>query len=157
MEYASYGNRIKSFLILIHFKNHQLNTKQVARFVVTQGDMVKTTVTKTKFSQLNDKRFHFANGMLSLPYGHPSYAAIDNFKKEQGQNIEKYFWEKKDELLALEKKALQSTPRLALFNQTLNHVPKTVNLNEKSDFETLYNSKLKKNIKYIVFSGEWMK
>ena len=59
--------------------------------------------------------------------------------------------------MALEKKALQSTSRLALFNQTLNHVPKTVNLNEKSDFETLYNSKLKKNIKYIVFSGEWMK
>ena len=64
---------------------------------------------------------------------------------------------KKDELLALEKKALQSTPTLALFNQILNQVPKIVNLNEKSDFETLYNSKVKKNIKYIVFSGEWMK
>lgn len=59
--------------------------------------------------------------------------------------------------MALEKKGLQSTPTLALFNQILNQVPKIVNLNEKSDFETLYNSKVKKNIKYIVFSGEWMK
>ena len=72
MEYASYGNRINYLLDFDKFKNHQLNTKQVARFVVTQGDMVKTTVRETKFSQLNDKRFYFPNGILSLPYGHPS-------------------------------------------------------------------------------------
>ena len=30
--------------------------------------MVKTTVTKNKFSQLNDKRFSFPNGIVSLPF-----------------------------------------------------------------------------------------
>ena len=69
--------------------------KEVARFVVKKGDMIKTTVTKTKFSQLNDKRFYFPDGILSLPYGHPSLEEIENFKSEQGQKIEKYFWEKK--------------------------------------------------------------
>ena len=42
----------------------------------------------------------------------------------------------------MEKEALQNTPRLELFNQILNDVPKIVNLNDKSD---------------IVLSGEWMK
>ena len=53
--------------------------------------MVKASVIKTKFSQLNDKRFYFPDGILSLPYGHPSLEEIENFKKEQGQKIEKYF------------------------------------------------------------------
>ena len=79
--------------------------KEVARFVVKKGDMVKTTVTKTRFSQLNDKRFDFPNGILSLPYGHPSLDETEKYKSEQGQKIEKYFWEKKDELLKMEKKS----------------------------------------------------
>ena len=66
--------------------------KEVARFTVKKGNMVKTTVTKTKFSQLNDKRFHFLDGILSLPYGHPSLEEISNFKSKQGQKIEKYIW-----------------------------------------------------------------
>ena len=57
----------------------------------------------------------------------------------------------------MEKEALQSTPRLELFNQILNQVPKIVNLNEKSDFETFYKPKVRKNIQDIVLSGEWMK
>ena len=69
--------------------------------------MVKTVVTKTKFSQLNDKRFYFAGGILSLPYGHPSLSEIDNFKRQKGQKIEKYFWEEKDNLLKMEKKSFK--------------------------------------------------
>ena len=57
----------------------------------------------------------------------------------------------------MEKEALQSTPRLELFNQILNQVAKIVNLNEKSGFKTLYTPKVRKNIKDIVPSGEWMK
>ena len=57
----------------------------------------------------------------------------------------------------MEKEALQSTPRLELFNQILNQVPKIVNLNEKSGFKTLYMPNVRKNIKDIVLSGEWMK
>ena len=75
--------------------------KDVARFVVKKGDMVKTLVRKTKFSQLNDKRFYFPNGILSLPYGHHSLEEIENFKSEQGQKIEKYFWQQKDDLLKM--------------------------------------------------------
>ena len=57
----------------------------------------------------------------------------------------------------MEKKALQKTPRLELYNQILTQEPKIVNLNQKCNFESLYAKKVRKNIKDIVLSGEWMK
>ena len=48
-------------------------------------------------------------------------------------------------------------PRLRIFDQILNQEPKIVNLNQKSDFAFLYPRKVKKAIKGIVLSGEWMK
>ena len=82
---------------------------------------------------------------------------IENFKSEQGQKIENYFWQKKDELLKMEKKALQITTRPEIYHQMLTQEPKIVNLNEKNEFESLCTKKVKKNIKDIVLSGEWMK
>ena len=157
MEYSNNANRITSLVNFNRFEKPRSEYKEVERFVVKQGDMVKIMVTKTKFSQLNDKRFYFPNSILSLPYGHLSLEALDNFKKEQGSKDRRILLGKKDELLVMEKEALQSTPRLELFNQILNQVPKIVNLNEKSDFETFYKPKVRKNIKDIVLSGEWMK
>ena len=57
--------------------------------------MVKTTVTKNKFSQLNDKMFSFPNGIVSLPFHNPVLAEVDNIKKKKDQRIKKYLWEEK--------------------------------------------------------------
>ena len=65
------------------------------------------TVTKTKYSQLNDKKFYFPNDIISLHFGHPSLKEISEFKTEKGQKIEKYFWQEKEKLSAMEKTALQ--------------------------------------------------
>ena len=120
--------------------------------------MVKTVVTKTKFSQLNDKRFYFPDGILSLPYGHPSLSEIDNFKRQKGQKIEKYFWEEKDNLLRRwKKKALKNTQRLDIYHQILMQQHKIVNIKQKDDFEVLCQTSIKKSIKDIILSREWMK
>ena len=70
---------------------------------------IKSLVNFDTFEKLpaNDKRFYFPDSILSLPYGHPSLSEIDNFKRQKGQKIEKYFWEEKDNLLKMEKKALK--------------------------------------------------
>ena len=82
---------------------------------------------------------------------------ISDFKTQKGQKIEKYFWEEKEKLLDMEKRALQNTPKLQIFDQILNLERKTVNSNIKSDFDFLYQRKVKRNIKDFVLSGEWMK
>ena len=67
---------------------------------------------KNKFSHLNDKRFYFPNGIISVRFGHFSLAEIDECKKNKGQKIEKYFWTNKEKLLELEKKAIDKIPRI---------------------------------------------
>ena len=42
--------------------------------------MQMKSVSKTQFGQLNDKRFYFANGLVSLPYGHPT---LEELRKEK--------------------------------------------------------------------------
>ena len=53
--------------------------------------MTAYKIRKTKFSQLNDKRIYFPNGIVSLPSGHLSLKEVDEHKKNNGQRIEKYF------------------------------------------------------------------
>ena len=52
----------------------------MSRFLVVGGEIVNTTVTKSNFSQMNDKRFYIPNGIVSLPFRHPVLAEIDDFK-----------------------------------------------------------------------------
>ena len=58
---------------------------------------------KSNFSQLNDKRFCFPDGIVSLPFKHPSLSKIDKFKQQKGQKRENYFWEEKEALFNMEK------------------------------------------------------
>ena len=84
---------------------------------------------KTKFSQLNDKRFSFPNGVHSLPFGHQNLKEIDKFKRENGQKIEKYLWKEKNVLPKMEKNALRNHPRLYILHQILMSQPKIFNIN----------------------------
>ena len=157
MEFLSFGNRNKPLVNFDTFEQPVNEHKQVGRFTVKKGEMVTTSVMKTKFSQLSDKRFCFPNGVLSLPYEYPSLRETDDFKKEKGQKIEDYFWEEKENLLKMEKRALKNTSRLDILNQILNQEPKIVNLNAKDNFSVLYPTKILKNIQNFVLSAEWMK
>ena len=147
MDFHNYANRIKFLKNFDTFEQPINEYKKVGRFMIKKGEMVTASVMKTKFSQINDKRFYFPNGILSLPYGHPSLTEINDFKTEEGLKMQKYFWEEKEKLLQMEKKALPNTPRLRIFDQILNQEPKIVNLNQKSDFTFLYPRKVKKVIK----------
>ena len=62
MEFSNYANRIKSLVNFDTFEKPPAEHKEISRFTVKQGEMVKTNVTKTKFLQVNDKRFYFPDG-----------------------------------------------------------------------------------------------
>ena len=48
--------------------------------------MVKKTATKSEFSQINDKRFHFTDAIVSLPFGQQNLNEIDDFKQKKPKN-----------------------------------------------------------------------
>ena len=45
---------------------------------------------KSKFAQINDKRYYFCNGIVSLPIFHPHLKKIMEFKLEKKVRIEMY-------------------------------------------------------------------
>ena len=59
MEFNNFAGGIKSSVYFDTFQKPPAEYKEVSRFTVLQGEMRKNTVQKTKFSQLNDKRFYF--------------------------------------------------------------------------------------------------
>ena len=83
IDYENYAERIKPLF--------ELDMKDDVRISVKKGKMTAYKIRKTKFSQLNDKRIYFPNGIVSLPSGHLSLKEVDEHKKNNGQRIEKYF------------------------------------------------------------------
>ena len=102
--FKNFVRRIKYLVNFETFEKPPLDQKQVSRFSVTWGEMVKKTVVKSKFSQFNDKRFYFPDEVVFLPFRHPCLSEIDKFKQEKGRKIEKYFWKEKEALFNMEKK-----------------------------------------------------
>ena len=84
MEFNNFAGRNESLVNFDTFQKHPAEYKEVSHFTVFQGEVVKETVQKTKFSQLNGKRFYFPDGIISLPHSHQNLKEIDNFKKEKG-------------------------------------------------------------------------
>ena len=49
------------------------------RLIVSQGEMQKKTITKTKSLKFNDKRFYFSDEITSLPLSHPYLKVLVEF------------------------------------------------------------------------------
>ena len=109
--FENFSQIIKSLVNVDTFEKPPCDTKKVSKLTVLADEMVKTSVIKNKFSQLNDERFYFPDGIVSLPFYHPVLAEINEFKQKKGQRIEKYFWKEKKHLLSLDKQALKNHSR----------------------------------------------
>ena len=108
---------------------------------------------------MNDKRFYFPNAIISLPFGHENLKELDEFKKQKGQRIEKYFWKEKEELLELENASLKKNRRLNFLNNILTRVPKIVNKDcTKFDrFSNFLNTENILNVIDFILNQEWKK
>ena len=135
LDFENFNNKITSLVNFDTFIKPPLDTKKVSTLTVANGEMIRTTVTKNTFSQLNDKKFYFPNGVVSLPFHHLSFAKRVDFKQKKGQKIEKCFEEEKEHLVRLENTALKNDTRLCLQHQILMSVPNIFNINQKSYFD----------------------
>ena len=158
MDFENFAERIKPLYNFDTYVKPKKDTKTVVRISVKKGEMTTHQIVKTKFSQLNDKRFYFPNAIISLPFGHNSLKEIDTFKKDKGQKIEWYFLEEKEKLLELEKKTLKECPRLNFLNNILLQVVKVVPLETiKFEKDTFFeDSENNKNVIDFVLDAEWV-
>ena len=84
MDFSAYCSKLSSITDYFesHFKQNKTKIKQ-KRFQIINDSMQMNTVNKIQFGQLNDKRFYFPNGIVSLPFGHFSF---NELRKERSQN-----------------------------------------------------------------------
>ena len=71
---------------------------------------------------LNDKRFYFSNGIVSLLFGHPSLEKLRK-EKHKYRDVHIAVQTKKDEFLLKESKLLESIPRLSILSQIFPQTP----------------------------------
>ena len=117
------------------FQKPPIDLKEVSRLAVKAGEIKKETVVKNKFSQINNKTFYFPDGILSLLFHHPNLKKPNEFKEKMVQRIEKYFWNKKEKVLDLERKALEDNSLLYLYHQVLTSAPKFFNISREDNFK----------------------
>ena len=85
------------------------------RLQVKNTNIVMTSVKKVQFASLNNKRYYFSNGIVSLPYGHPLLKEVRERKKSLLKILIDIEMEK-DGLLQLENKAVVNNEHLRILH-----------------------------------------
>ena len=77
MNFEAYANRLMS---LNDFTSKKVKKIQQNRFQTKNTEMRMQSIRKSQFSGLNDKRFYFYDGIVSMPFGHP---LLEKLRKEE--------------------------------------------------------------------------
>ena len=106
--------------------------------------MTMTSVNKVQFASLNDKRYYFSDGIVSLPFGHPSLNNVRKYKKSLPK-IHTVIAREKNEILKYENAAVNQNERLrilrSIFSQPITYFTLKTNRrfldkDKKFDFTT---------------------
>ena len=86
--------------------------------------MTMTSVNKVQFVSLNDKRYYFSDGIVSLPFGHPSLNEVRDYKKSLSK-IHTVIANEKDKILLFENEVVNENERLrilrSIFSQPITY------------------------------------
>ena len=141
MCFESYAMRINTLREDVDCKREgKKNTQK--RLQVRNTNMTMTSVNKVQFASLNGKRYYFSDGIVSLPFGHPSLNWVREYKKSLSK-IHTVIANEKNKILQLQNKAVNDNERLrilrSIFSQpityyTLETNRRYVNKNKKFDY-----------------------
>ena len=125
MTFESYAARIKNLRDDLGF-DFERNEKKIIqkRLQVKNTNMTMTTANKVKFASLNDKRYYFSDGIVSLPFAHPSLNSVRQYKKSLPK-IHTAIAKEKNEILKYENVAVNDNERLrilrSIFSQPITY------------------------------------
>ena len=150
MDFDSYSERLSDLNEFSRDYIKKSKKKLQKRFQIIHESMQMKSVSKVQFGQLNDKRFYFSNGLISLPFGHPY---LENLRKEKHKYraIHKVIQEKKYEFLKEEPKVIEKIPRLHILKQIFSQNPILYILNSNVNCFT----RGWKSTKELIINGSW--
>ena len=94
MNFENFAARIADSNQIDSFETPANEYEEQQRFTVIDGKMQKTTVMKTKFSQTNDKRYYYLNGITSY-LGHTYLNDFTLYKEKKEKKLRNILYKKK--------------------------------------------------------------
>ena len=131
MNFESYAMRIN----MLRESDDKKEEKKIVqkKLQVKNTNMTMTSVNKVQFARLNDKRYYFSDGIVSLPFRHPSLNKVREYKKSLPK-IHTVIQKEKDEILKGENSVVNNNERSRILRSIL------------SQPITYYNLKMSKRI-----------
>ena len=80
MNFEAYSTRV---MPLGDFTNRKTKKIQQTRLQIKNTEMRMQSISKSKFVGLNDKRFYFYDGIVSMPFGHPLLEKLWKERKKE--------------------------------------------------------------------------
>ena len=118
--------------------------------------MVLEEIEKSKFAQINDKRYYFSDGIVSLPFSHPYLHEIVQFKIDKKQKIESLLQVEKHKLVQMEKMSLEKSTRISLYRSILQQKPTLYYLDSlKRSDENNQNINFSQRTRSYTLNGFW--
>ena len=116
MNFESYAMRIN----MLRESDDKKEEKKIVqkRLQVKNTNMTITSVNKVQFARLNDKRYYFSDGIVSLPFGHPSLNKVREYKKSLPKK-HTVIQKEKDEILKGENAVVNNNERLRILRSIL--------------------------------------
>ena len=90
--------------------------------------MELVSVEKKRFASLNDKRFYFMGGIVSLPFGHLLLEEVRKLKSNFRGEITSEFINQLFDFIDSEQNVLSKCERLRIFQTILNQPPQLYQL-----------------------------
>ena len=122
MNFESYAMRIN----MLRESDDQKEENKIVqkRLQVKNTNMTMTSVNKVQFARLNDKRYYFSDGIVSLPFGHPTLNKVREYKKSLPK-IHTVIQKEKNEILKRENEVVNNNERLrilrSIFSQPITY------------------------------------
>ena len=153
MDFERYASRIKD--LRYDLKDGDIQEKVVQkRLQVKNTEMIMTSSNKVKFAQLNDKRYYFSDGIVSLPFGHPILSEIRKYKKNFN-DIKSVIEDEKEKLLKDENEAISNHERLAVLRTIYSQPFKYYTLKTNRPFISTQKNIITSTKKYIL-NSHWL-
>ena len=156
MEFENYSKRINSIKETETFGQTTQENQKQNRFSIKRNEMVLEEIEKSKCAQINDKRYYFNDGIVSLPFFHPYLHEIIQFKRDKKQKSDSFLQEEKHKLIQMEKFSLEKNTRISLYRSILQQKPTYYHLDLlKRSIENNQNINFSQTTRSYILNGFW--
>ena len=87
MELENYSKQINSLKEIKTFGQLPVEKQKQKRFTIKNNEMILEEIEKSKFVQINDKRYFLVMGLCHCPFLIPIYLTLSNLKETKNENL----------------------------------------------------------------------